>query len=554
MGRPKIQNSWKTILLTILFITFNFFNLSPVFAQKEADKEENYTRAQVTFDGYNLFTVRGVASFPAVDRARVISERVELAAKDRSLSPDSIKIIRGIPYDEITLGNILLLRVFDSDAQLENVGRESFSAGVKFRIIKALYAYRYERSFNVVLKNIILSVAAIAVSIILLLLIRFFTRRINEVLERRLKERFEKIESKSFHLIRSNQILVTLSGFTRTVKYILILIIVFSAAQYILGLFPWTRFISVPLIALFVKPFSDFGRALLNFIPNFAFLTVIFFITKYLLKITKLLFQGLGQGTISIRGFDAEWAPTTYKIARLLLIVFAVIIAYPYIPGSESEAFKGISLFIGILFSLGSTSVIGNLIAGYTMTYRKTFKIGDVIQIENNTGEVVDIKLFITRIRTYKNEEVIIPNSVVLNTNVINYSTHASGKGLILHTTVGIGYETSWRLVESMLKLAADRTQRIEKEPPPYVLQKALGDFAVTYEINAYTKDPLNRLKTYAEMHQHILDIFNENNVQIMTPAYEGDPAQPKVVPKEQWFTPVTAEPIKKEEAQQELF
>ena len=212
----------------------------------------------------------------------------------------------------------------------------------------------------------------------------------------------------------------------------------------------------------------------------------------------------MGQGTIQFKGFEPEWAPTTYKIVRLLLVAFAVIVAYPYIPGSDSDAFKGVSLFLGILFSLGSTSVIGNLIAGYTMTYRKTFKVGDAIQIDNSTGEVVEIKLFVTRIRTHKNEEVIIPNSLILSNNVINYSTHASGKGLIIHTTVGIGYETSWRLVETILKEAANRTAGIEKEPPPYVNQKSLGDFSVTYEINGYIKDPLSRFENiYGTSSEH---------------------------------------------------
>jgi small-conductance mechanosensitive channel len=447
------------------------------------------------------------------------------------------------------LGEIVILKVFDSDAMLEGVNRSSYSTGIKFRITKAIYDYRYERSYNTILRRIIYSAIALLLFIAVVFIIRFGVRKINVLLESKLKQRFETLETKSFQLIRSTQIWVTLTGFIRSLKVILIVISLFITAQYILGLFPWTRFVSVSLIALFVKPFGDFGNALINFIPDLAFLLVIFLISKYLLKIVKLLFHGLGQGTISIKGFDADWAPTTYKIVRLLLIVFAVIIAYPYIPGSESDAFKGVSLFIGILFSLGSTSVIGNLIAGYTMTYRKTFKVGDIVQIDNNTGQVAEVKLFITRLRTPKNEEIIIPNSVILNSNVINYSTHAADKGLILHTTVGIGYETPWRLVHGMLILAAERTAGILQDPPPFVLQKSLGDFAITYELNAYTREPHNRLRIYAELHQNILDAFNENNVQIMTPAYEGDPSEPKVVPKDQWFTPVAAQQTEKKES-----
>jgi len=505
-------------------------------AQTADDSAANYSKAHVRLDGYNLFYVRGITSYPAEKRANEISGRIELIAKNSSISPDSIKVIQTKDYDEIVIGGFSIIRVLDADAQIEGVNREIYALGVKLRIAKAIYAYRYERSYDSLIKNLLYSLAAIIICLLLLGVFRFILKRFNSFLEARLKPKFDTIESKSFQLLRPNQIWTTISGFIRVLKLTLILLILFFTFQYVLGLFPWTRTIAASLLELFVKPFGDFGIALINFIPNLAFLVVIFFITKYVLKLIKLLFHGLGQGSITVSGFDPDWSPTSYKIVRLLLIVFAVIIAYPYIPGSDTAAFKGVSLFLGILFSLGSTSVIGNLIAGYTMPYRKTYKVGNIVEIENHIGQVVEIKLFVTRMRTIKNEEIIIPNSIVLNSKVINYSTFAPDKGLILHTTVGIGYETSWRLVESMLKLAAERTEGVLKDPQPFVLQKSLGDFAVTYEINVYTQDPLNRLKTYTALHQNILDVFNENNIQIMTPAYEGDPDQPKVVPKEKWF------------------
>jgi small-conductance mechanosensitive channel len=228
-----------------------------------------------------------------------------------------------------------------------------------------------------------------------------------------------------------------------------------------------------------------------------------------------------------------------------LIIVFAIVIAYPYIPGSESDAFKGISVLLGIMFSIGSSSFISNIVAGYSLTYRRAFKLGDWIKIENDFGEVIDIKPFVTRIRSLKNEEVIIPNSNLINSQVINYSSLAKKRGLILHTTVGIGYETPWRLVQEMLKTAADRTEKLLKDPPPFVMQKSLGDFAILYEINAFCNDPSLMMHIYTALHQNILDVFNENNVQIMTPAYEGDPAEPKVVSKEKWHTPLKSDPKK---------
>jgi len=533
----------RSIILPVFYIIVTFLLLqinSGSFAQSDLEPDVNYSKAYVNLDGYNLFTVRGNSSVSALDRAKVISERIELIAMNHSLSPESI-IVKPNPsdYDEILLNDVIILRVFDSDASKEGISRGTFSFGARGRIIRAIYTYRYERSYDALLKNILYSTGAIVACFILLFIIRFIMKKINLLIENRLKAKFETLESKSYQLIRSNQILVTIFGFIKSIKFFAMLIVIFLTSQYILGLFPWTRFISVSLIQIFIKPFGDFGLALLNFIPSLAFLIVIFFITKYALKLLKLLFLGLKQGSITITGFDPDWSIPTYKIVRIMIIAFAVIVAYPYIPGSESEAFKGVSLFIGVLFSLGSSSVIGNLIAGYTMTYRKTFKIGDVVQIDNNTGQVADIKLFVTRLLTAKNEEIIIPNSVILNTQVVNYSTLAKDKGLILHTTVGIGYETPWRQVEDMLLLAADRTEELLKDPKPFVLQKSLGDFAINYEINAYTSNPGGRFKTYTALHQNILDVFNENNVQIMTPAYEGDPEQPKIVPKDQWFTPV---------------
>ena len=176
------------------------------------------------------------------------------------------------------------------------------------------------------------------------------------------------------------------------------------------------------------------------------------------------------------------------------------------------------------------------------MTYRRAFRVGDRIKVGDIVGEVTEVRLQVTHVRSLKNEDVVIPNSVILNSAVVNYSTLAASQGLVLHTTVGIGYETPWRQVEAMLLMAAGRTPRLLKEPPPYVLQKSLGDFAVNYELNACTDRPGEMNAIYTELHRNILDVFNEYGVAIMTPAYEGDPEQPKLVPKDRWY----AEPARR--------
>jgi small-conductance mechanosensitive channel len=223
---------------------------------------------------------------------------------------------------------------------------------------------------------------------------------------------------------------------------------------------------------------------------------------------------------------------------RLAVVAFALVVGYPYIPGSSTAAFQGITVFIGIVFSLGSSAVIGNIIAGYMMTYRRALKVGDRVKIGDTVGDVIDTRLQVTHLRSLKNEEIIIPNAQIMNGEVLNYSSLAHDKGLILHTEVGIGYETPWHQVEAMLLTAAERTEGLAKEPSPFILEKRLGDFAVTYELNAYCHDVKAMMPLYAALHRNILDVFNACGVQIMTPAYEGDPAEPKVAPPETWHAP----------------
>jgi small-conductance mechanosensitive channel len=289
------------------------------------------------------------------------------------------------------------------------------------------------------------------------------------------------------------------------------------------------------LASYLLDPLARMGRALLAELPSLMFLLVLFLVVRVILRMLKFYFAAVGSGAIHVGGFEKQWAVPTFRLVRLGVIAFALVVAYPYIPGSESDAFKGLSIFAGVLISIGSSSFIANFMAGYTLIYRGLFSVGDRVQIGDITGEVLEMRVQVTRLRTYKNEEVIIPNSTILQSAVTNYSTLAASRGLILHASVGIGYEVPWRQVEGMLLAAAERTQGVLKEPPPFVLQQGLGDFAVNYEINAYVSTADDLAGRYAELHAHILDVFNEYGVQIMTPRYEGDPAEPKIVPAGRW-------------------
>ena len=224
-------------------------------------------------------------------------------------------------------------------------------------------------------------------------------------------------------------------------------------------------------------------------------------------------------------------------------VLLALVIAYPYLPGSGSAAFQGLSIFAGLMLSLGASSAMASLIAGYTVTYRRAFRVGDRITVGDLTGEVCDVRLLVTHLRTAKNEEVVVPNSLVLQSHVVNYSKLARSHGLILHTTVGIGYETPWRQVEEMLLEAARRTRDVVAYPAPFVIYQGLGDFGINYELYAFIRDAHAMLDIHAALVRNVLDVFNEHGVQIMTPHYMCDTPQPKVVPPSDWYLPPAKRP-----------
>jgi small-conductance mechanosensitive channel len=274
----------------------------------------------------------------------------------------------------------------------------------------------------------------------------------------------------------------------------------------------------------------------LNNLPSLIFIAVVALVTYYVLKLARFIFNEIAAERISFTGFYPEWAAPTYNIFRVFAIAFALVVAYPYIPGSNTEAFKGVSIFLGVLVSLGSTSAVSHIVAGIVLTYMRAFRVGDFVEIGNERGMIAEMSPLATHLRTAKNVEVTIPNATVLGSHVTNFSTHLRDRKLILHTSVGIGYNVPWRQVHAMLLTAAAQTKGLLREPAPFVLQRQLDDSCIRYELNAYTDRAEGMLLAYSELHQHILDIFNEYGVQIMTPSYEGDRETPAVVPKSDWY------------------
>jgi len=506
-------------------------------------QESPLQTAPVTIDGNVLFPVRGMPAFPAEERAGRISTLIEKTARNDSARSDAITAVESAQTTDIIADGRIIMSVFDSDARSEGVTRQELAKICVRKIREAIERYRQDRTPRAIGTGALWSVIATIVLVLSLLLTRTLFRKLQEgIIDARIADRIGSIRVQSFVIVRAEQFKALLAGATRTVRLVIMLVLLFIYAQLVLSFFPWTRPISIHLLDFLLVPLATMGKGILKHTPDLIFLGVLAFVTNYVLKLMRLFFDGLENGTITFTGFYPEWARPTYKIARFLMIAFMAVVAFPYIPGSNSPAFKGVSIFLGVIISLGSSSVISNTLAGLTMTYRRAFRIGDRVRIGDILGDVTEMRLLVTHLLSFKNEEIIVPNSVIFNSHVVNYSTQARERGLILHTSVTIGYSSPWRQIHALLLQAAGRTPGLLPSPPPFVRQTSLDDFYVSYELNAYTDSPQAMMKIYSDLHQNIQDAFNEYGVQIMSPHYMLDPKDPAVVPRELWYEP-PAEP-----------
>jgi small-conductance mechanosensitive channel len=288
----------------------------------------------------------------------------------------------------------------------------------------------------------------------------------------------------------------------------------------VFSLYPQTEGFAHTVLSSMNEVLTTFWDNMINFIPNLFALLVIAIFTRFALRLLRFFYDGMQQGKIKFSSIHPEVVEPTYQILRFLVVAFALVAAFPYIPGSSSPMFRGLSIFVGFLISLGSTSLVTNIISGIVLTYSRGLKIGDRVKIGETIGDVVDRTLLITRVRTIKNVVITIPNVVVMQNEIVNFSSEARDAGLILHTSVTIGYDEPWRNVQKLLITAALETVDIMVHPEPYVLKTSLDNHYITYELNAYTDQPLRMQDIYSELHQNILDKFNQAEVEILSPTY----------------------------------
>jgi small-conductance mechanosensitive channel len=528
--------------LLLLAISCGLFWLGPVQAQQEATEatpvaeatSDPLFAAPVIVDGEELFMVRGSSARPANERAEMVAERITKLAENDRVQSIEMRIDDG-PLGKVILANGRLMSVTtEADAELDQMDLEVLSQLQSEAIEKAILDYRTNRSDDArvdsVVEALIWTVVFIAVLALMIGLRRWFPDRVAGYVQKRVTG----VGKATNDMVNSAALGSLVRYVLRIVLLINILILTYFYLSFVLLAFAETKPIAQLLLTYVSDPLFGILGGFVSFLPDIFVIVVIAAVTRFIIKGVRLFFQNVEAGTIPLKGFETTWIWPTFNIIRVILILITAVIIFPYIPGSDSQAFQGLAILAGLMVSMGSNSVISNALSGLFVIYRRSTNIGDRIKIGEHIGDVVQIKLMETHLKSIKNELISIPNAQLLNSEVINYSTKIDGRGLLLHTTVGIGYEEPQDKIEAMLVEAANRTRSILKSPEPFVLWTALADYAINYQINGYTTRGSSLPRIKSDLHRHIVDVFNENNVQIMTPSYIADPDVPKL-PDHEW-------------------
>ncbi len=500
-------------------------------ARRIAQKKAQVDSMRKTVKGYvvegplhdTLFYIYNrLGSFPAKERATAVSERIKTLAEDFGFSADSLKLAASENTADIIYGQTIILSISENDALWNNTNKEALAKQYRQLVIHSVRNYKKETGLVSLGKEIGL---ALLVLLIIGLLIKY-TGRLFRWTAIRIQQQEGKlirgIRIRNYTLFDAKREVQALLTVNTILKWLVFLLAIYITLPVLFGIFPWTRNFADTLFGYILNPVKKIVLAFWHYLPNLVTIVVIIFVFRYVLRGIHFLKTEIEHGNLRIPGFYDDWANPTYQIVRVLVFAFLLVVIFPYLPGSNSPVFQGVSVFLGFLFTFGSAGSLSNLIAGLILTYMRLFKLGDRVKIGEVSGDVIEKSLLVTRIRTIKNEIISIPNSTVMNSHTINYSSDAPDKGLIVHTTVTIGYDVPWRDMHAALLEAAERTALLLKDPAPFILQTSLDDFYVSYELNAYTREPHKQAVIYSELHQNIQDVCNEKGIEIMSPHYRA--------------------------------
>lgn len=467
---------------------------------------------------FKFYTGQGL--FDAKERAQIVSKRINDIISRLDFNPDSLVLKNDSSISAISYKSQLIMAVNNADAKFSELDRPQLAANYLGILKKHLGSVFEDNSVKDIIINILEAIAVVFVLLLLIWLVNRAFRWLNAKLFKSWESRIAKLEAQGAPVGYANRVLPLLTNSVRILRLLVIILLVYLALPIAFLIFPWTKPIATELLSYVVNPVKAILAAIVHYIPNLLTIAVIYLVTRYIVKLIKFISGEIANGAFTIKSFYPEWAIPTYNIVRVLLYAFMFVVIFPYLPGSDSKIFQGVTVFLGVLFSFGSSSAISNMVAGLVITYMRPFKMGDRVKVGEITGDVVEKNLLITRIRTIKNEDITVPNSTILGGAVVNYTTSSKNLGLILNTSITIGYDAPWHIIHGLLIDAALATDGILPEPKPFVLQTDLNDFNVTYQINAYTSLSHKMAVIYSALHQNIQDKFNEAGMEIMSPHY----------------------------------
>lgn len=510
-------------LLLLIFTVATFAIAAPKTTQQAPPAQDvpKLPAGQVMLDGKSLFTVQEkILSLTPEDRASLISTRLAKLAQNPLFRPETITTVESETTTDISTGELIIMTVTEKDAEAAGKPRSELARYYAEIFRSAITESSNAYSIRSIVIGALYTLLATVVLVALLIVISRFFRKVVANIHSYKGTRIRTIRFQSLELLQEDRIEALLITTAKALRIVLVLLLLDIYIPLVFSFFPWTRGFSSKLTEYFLLPLQKIWAAVSDYLPNIFYIAIIVVLTHFANKFCQFFFTQIGKKTIIIPGFYPDWADASFKIVRFLIIAFAAVVAFPYLPGSDSPAFKGISVFLGVLFSLGSTSAIANVVAGVILTYMRAFSLGDRVKIADTVGDVVEKTLLVTRIRTIKNVDITIPNAMVLGSHIVNFSSSAKDYGLILHTSVTIGYDTPWRTIHELLIEAAKATDNILELPAPFVFQTSLDDFYVRYELNAYTEKPSIMAKIYSDLHQNIQEKFNEAGIEIMSPHY----------------------------------
>ena len=510
-------------------------------AQKKAQIDSLRKTAQgmpvIPFFNDTLFFIYShYGSFSAKERAEATTKRIRALADDFTFSPDSLSILEGESSVGIAYRDKVIASISENDALWKNTTKDSLANQYLLIVKNAIKIYRDKTSFRNLAKEVGLAILCISVICLLIYFISKFFKWTDSKINDQEGKTLKGIKVKNYVLLDSQKQLKALHSINSIIKWLVILIAIYITLPILFGIFPSTEDLAQQLFGYILNPLKAIATKVWNYLPNLFTIIVIVFIFKYVLKFLHFLKTEIESGNLKLPGFYQDWANPTFQIVRVLVYAFMLIVIFPYLPGSDSPVFKGVSVFLGFLFTFGSAGSLSNIISGLVLTYMRLFRIGDRVKIGDVFGDVIEKTLLVTRIRTTKNEIISIPNSTVMSSHTINYSSDAPVKGLILHTTVTIGYDVPWKDMHQALIDAALRTEFVLQDPLPFVLQTSLDDFYVSYQINAYVRESNKQASIYSFLHQNIQDVCNERGIEIMSPHYRaGRDGNQTTIPENYW-------------------